>query len=365
MRAVFDKFLLLVIAIAATATTVLYMILTGSAILAALAALGWFWYSAFDGAAWAAVILVLLGLGAALALYFGASTGSHYKGLGGLINRTIDAFIAWLGTLKYFSSPFCVVEDPGSYKIKGYEIRRLIDGHDRADPLAGLEPGDILLRGFDGYVDGKLIAMTSGGKGIAQRFSHAALYLGELSENDRPLVAKDLKTPDADGNWREAAQCEKEAFRNDCEYFQPGRQMLVHAMSKGVFVEDILTFLRCDYVAVLRLKTDENSDRVAVINEVRENALGKIGSSYDFQFDQCKAFHRFSCSEFVYFCYHDANINIGLKPRKHSILGLLTRESITPVDIYESASRNSVLQVVWKSSALSEKTKGVMSGTNT
>ena len=81
-----------------------------------------------------------------------------YPGLTGRIDACADAFIAWIGTLKYFTSPISLVEDPGSCRIKGAEIRELIDGK--------LEPGDILLRGYDGYLDGIMIGLTGGGQGL-------------------------------------------------------------------------------------------------------------------------------------------------------------------------------------------------------
>lgn len=308
-----------------------------------------------------------------------------YRGLGGRLDARIDSLFAWIGTLKYFTSPLAIVEDPGAYKIKGDEIRALIDDV--------LRPGDILLRGFDGYVDGVLIGMAGDAGGPGKYFSHAALYIGELDDQrDRPLVARRLQTADADGVWREASTQQKEEIRYSGAYYQPGRQMVIHSMTRGVFTEDILTFVRCDYLAVLRLASDQISydaadrenagktmlipdltgetraihDRLMkgatlaseeIITALRHSALGKIGSCYDFQFNAIKSAHIFSCSEFVYYCYKSIHCYLGLLPVKHAFMQrFFARETITPADIYLATTSRPAgkerLRVVWQNRAL-------------
>jgi hypothetical protein len=303
-----------------------------------------------------------------------------YVGTGSFLNARIDEFIAWIGTLKYFTSPIVLVEDPGSYKIKGVEIRELIDGK--------LQPGDILLRGYDGYIDGVMIRHSGGAEGIGVYFSHAALYLGELVDADKSIAARRLEIQDESGLWIEASEDDKEKVRNDPNYFQTGRQMVVHAMTKGVFIEDILTFLRCDYLIVLRLHdtieldpseliedkslimelpsdaegirlklmNGESVNKDEIIEAVRRSALGKIGSCYDFQFNDTKDYHRFSCSEFVYYCFKSIQCYLGLKLKMRGFLNLFfRRETITPSDIYEAAYIQNKLEIVWQSNSLQEK----------
>lgn len=303
-----------------------------------------------------------------------------YVGSGSFLNARIDELIAWIGTLKYFTSPIVLVENPGSYKIKGAEVRELIDGK--------LQPGDILLRGYDGYIDGVMIRHSGGAEGLGVYFSHAALYLGELVDADKSIVARRLEIQDESGHWHPASEDDKEAVRNDPNYFQTGRQMVVHAMTKGVFVEDILTFLRCDYLIVLRLhdtfkldpselKEDkslimnlppdaekirgklmkgESINKDEVIEAVRLSALGKIGSCYDFQFNDAKDYHRFSCSEFIYYCFKSIQCYIGLNLKMRGFLNIFfRRETITPSDIYEAASIQKKLEIVWQSNSLKEK----------
>lgn len=305
-----------------------------------------------------------------------------YSGIKGWFDERIDRLIEWIGTLKYFTLPICLVEDPGSYKIKGYEIRELIDDTSSCQ----LQPGDILLRGYDGYLDGLLIRCSGGAQGRGKYFSHAALYLGELTEEkDKPIAARRLQVGDETGHWGSATPGEMDAIRNDPEYFQPGRQMVIHAMSRGIFVEDILTFSRCDYLAVLRLKEKirlkkgdfddrelvslsgsrdaeairarlkegEEVVREEIIKLVHDSALGKIGACYDFQFNDIKKAYRFSCSEFVYYCYKSIHGYLGLHPKKHGFMDMFfIRTSITPGDIYEAAEKNRKFEIAWTSKSL-------------
>jgi hypothetical protein len=302
----------------------------------------------------------------------------RYVGLTGWLDKLVDRFIAWIGTLKYFTSPLSLVEDPGSYKIKGDEIRTLIDG--------GLQPGDILLRGYDGYLDGLMISISGGGGGIKRHFSHAALYLGDLNDgSDKAIVARRLEVMDEQGRWKEATLAEKDRVRNDTAYYEPGRQRVVHSMARGVFTEDILTFLRCDYLVVLRLPAQIQLDaddmeqdrslvrelaadadairrglmqgqpvaRADVVAAVHRSALGKIGSCYDFQFNDGKRHNRFSCSEFVYYCYKSIHCYLGLQLKKRAFMGFLfPRLTITPGDIYDAAVLRGKLEVVWTSRSL-------------
>ncbi|MEN9886034.1 MAG: hypothetical protein RL758_612 [Pseudomonadota bacterium] len=302
----------------------------------------------------------------------------RYVGLSGFVNKLIDRFIAWIGTIKYFTQPMGLVQDPGSYKIHGNEIRELID--------KVLQPGDILLRGYDGYLDGIMIRLSGGGSSLSRHFSHAAYYAGDLIEaRDKPIVARRLQVMNESGDWVEASEDQKDKVRNDPGYFESGRQRVIHAMTKGVFTEDILTFVRCDHLVVLRLPptmsigpgerqsfdpliaqlapdarqiqqkllSGETVTREEVLERVHASALGKIGSCYNFQFNDGKKYNRFSCSEFVYYCFKSVHAYLGLHMVKHGFLGFLfVRESITPADIFDAAIQTKKLEVVWTSRSL-------------
>jgi hypothetical protein len=374
MKDILGKILLLVVAILVKLLFMIYKVFAWAVPLAALALLGWLVCQAWSLDWRAGGALLLLVLLSAYALYhYAEATLPASVGAGGWVNRLSDRFIAWIGTLKFFTSPLCLVEDPGSYKIKGTDIREILDGK---NPI---QPGDILLRGYDGYVDGELIRRTGGAQGSGKFFSHAALYVGSLDGvNDKAIVARRLQVPDGAGGWREATAAEKDKVRGDTAYFQSGTQMVIHSMSKGVHVEDILTFVRCDYLIVLRLPDvlqlseediknlplvklandalaiddrlmrGQSVPRPEIVAAARNSALGRIGSGYDFQFDNCRTFHRFSCSEFVYYCYKSVHRYIGLKPKKHSFAGLFARTTVSPTDIYEAAGEGQKLQIVWK-----------------
>jgi hypothetical protein len=198
-------------------------------------------------------------------------------------------------------------------------------------------------------------------------------------------VARRLQVLNDHGGWVDATPAQMEAVRNDEKYYQPGRQKMVHAMTKGVFTEDILTFLRCDYVVVLRLperfELTENEMKVdrslisalapdadlirqkliaghtvtaaEVIDAVHLSALGKIGACYDFQFTDATTQNRFSCSEFVYYCFKSIHCYLGLELKRHAFMNIFfPRETITPADIYEAAVSHKKLQVIFESESL-------------
>ncbi|MGE5467761.1 MAG: hypothetical protein ACM3Y9_10085 [Ignavibacteria bacterium] len=374
MRAFLEKILLVAVAIFVKLLFMIYKVLAWPLALLALFVVAWLAFLAFNHFLGAALLLAGLVLASAWALYHYADrTLPANVGAGGWASRISDRFIAWLGSIKYFSSPLCLVEDPGSYRIKGADLRLLTDGD---SPL--LQPGDILLRGYDGYLDGELIRRTGGAAGPAQFLSHAALYVGPIDgEEDKRLAARRLKMRDANGTWRQATEAEKDKVRNDPAYFQSGRQMVIHSMAKGVHVEDILTFLRCDYLVVLRLPGKVGlhdpaaskaplvalSDGAASVDArlrqgyavpreeiwalARASALGRIGTGYDFLFDSCETFHKFSCSEFVYYCYKSAHRYIGLEPREHGFAGLFKRVTVSPGDVYAAFEPGRKLEFGW------------------
>lgn len=374
MRAALDKVLLVVVAIFVKLLFTLYKLLAWPLVLIALFMVAWLAYLSIAGFSGAALLLAGLALAGAFALYHYADhTLPASVGAGGWASRISDRFIAWLGTIKFFTSPLCLVEDPGSYRIKGSDIRTLLDGD---DPL--LKPGDILLRGYDGYLDGELIRRTGGASGAGRYLSHAALYVGPLDDKrDKEIAARRLKRLAADGSWRPATDAEKDAVRNDPGYFQPGRQMVAHSMAKGVHVEDILTFVRCDYLVVLRLPDEialspeelrnqplielnnaamsiderliqrQSVTRDEIVAAAHNSALGRIGTGYDFLFDSCRNFHKFSCSEFVYYCYKSVHRYIGLTPQDHSFAGLFKRTTISPADVYAACDPGGKLKLVW------------------
>ena len=249
-------------------------------------------------------------------------------------------FLTMFGDLKIFGWPMFLLYDPGSFKVKGDETRALMDM---------IEPGDILVRGYHNYLDGHF---------IPGYFSHVGLYVGEVVEGDRESVnaaARGLK--------------DKESA-----IFHTGKQMVIHALAEGVLLEDLISFSRCDYLAVLRFPStlrlrakdwkplaplspreqkihDDLHEGVRVnfsdvFGCIKDAALGKLGTDYDFDFN----FNRFdylSCSELVYFATKcvGAFLNVDVEDRR--VLMFLRRSLIQP-DAFASAP----LDVVWRSRSL-------------
>ena len=117
-----------------------------------------------------------------------------------------------------------------SYKIKGPQTREILNV---------LKEGDILLRRYSHYL-GSLI--------IPGYFSHAAIYVGDNE--------------------------------------------IIHMLGAGITKEDILTFLRCDDIVVLRA-----SEGLAKEAFYQAKAYYIAGIEYDFNFNDKP--DRFYCTEFI------------------------------------------------------------------
>lgn len=243
---------------------------------------------------------------------------------------SMNAFLKVFGDLKIFPWPFFLIYDPGSYRVKGEDIRDVIQ-------LA--RPGDILLRGYYNYLDGYF---------IPGYFSHVGLYLGEITEADKTY----LPTPAGE------------------KYFRTGEQIVAHAMAEGVFMEDLINFCRCDVMAILRFPETifpqtpvpvstsdftaaelalherlQNSDKIPFsecFSVLLQLALGQVGKPYDFQFN-FKNYNNMSCTEFVYFCIKSLELFHQLSPRRKRFL-IFDKTVLTP-----DAFLASPLERVWQS----------------
>lgn len=182
------------------------------------------------------------------------------------IQKTVFRFI---GDIKWsgWKKPFWFTINANGYQLKGEHYRFL---------SKILEPGDILIRRFEGYVD----------KWIIPGFwNHGGIYIGGK------------------------------------------REQVVHAISDGVIVEDILNFMRTDHMIVLRAPSE-------MVENAIKRANGIIGLEYDFSFDFIGR-KRFSCTEVVDFCYPNM-----ITPQKR--FGKIT---IVADDIVSSSELN----IIWDS----------------
>ena len=175
------------------------------------------------------------------------------------------AIFKFLGDIRWhgITHPFWITINAKTFQIKGHHCREV-------EELA--QPGDILIRRFEGYLDKFLIPGW---------FNHAGLYTGEYQ--------------------------------------------VVHAISDGVVVEDLLDFMRTDHIVVLRPPNHLKTQAIS-------KAIKAVGNEYDFNFDFNNTV-RFSCTELIGYCYSDL-----IKPIKR-----FGRATIIADDIV----KNPNLQIVW------------------
>lgn len=251
----------------------------------------------------------------------------------------LDKFLTFFGDLKIFPFPMFFIYDPGSYRVKGEDIRKL---------LSMVKPGDILVRGFTNYLDGYF---------IPGYFSHAGLFVGPVEEKDRELVHRPRGK----------------------KLFRPGEQMVVHALAEGVLMEDLIQFCRCDFMAVLRFPekvkrspqvqplpipaNQHHAEEKSIVQrmeggeEIRFGeafpvifrvALENLGRPYDFNFD-FGSFARLSCTELVYFCTKCLGPFLEIAPIKQRVL-FISKAMIPP-----DAFVRSRLELIWASSAVDRR----------
>jgi uncharacterized protein YycO len=130
--------------------------------------------------------------------------------------------------------PFFFLYKPQLHRVKGHQIREIINL---------IEPGDIFLRSFKGYLNTILV----------NGWGHAALYVG-----------------------------------NDT---------IIHSVGEGTIKEDILDFCRCDEITVLRPKCSQT-----VKDEAIKEIFLLLGSQYDFNF--FRGDKKYYCSELIDAAYN-------------------------------------------------------------
>jgi hypothetical protein len=261
-------------------------------------------------------------------------------------DRVLQKFLTIFGCIKVFRFPFFMIYDPRTFAIKGKQTREVLNL---------LQPGDILLRNYANYLDGYFIPGT---------FSHAGFYIGKV-------------TPEDVKNYSGVA--------NPAEV-DTGEQMVIHSMARGIFVEDVINFCRCDGMAVLRFprqlqrqigldlpqrvqnyfKSPEIHGQYGKEPILAEQALAtrllqgetldfdkdvfpiffrtalsQLGKPYDFDFN-FDDFSAMSCTEFVYFLSKSVCWNYGIQPVEKKVM-FKSRRIIQP-DAFE----NSALSVIWK-----------------
>ena len=172
-------------------------------------------------------------------------------------------FLTIFGDIKIFRWPLFLVYDPSDYEITGEE---------KIEVLRHIKPGDVVIRGYNHYLDGKFIPSKHG-------WSHAGVYIG---------------------NYK-----------------------VIHAVAEGVSEINILDFMNCDRILVMRPLNCVD------IGIERAKRFLKERVPYDFGFNN--GISALYCFELAAECYKE----LRLEKKKVSLLkGLIKRKD--PVYLAES-----------------------------
>lgn len=172
-------------------------------------------------------------------------------------------FLTFFGDIKVFSYPLWLVYDPDDFQVGGKKV---------LDIIKTLKPGDIILRGYNKYLDGKFIPSKT-------KFSHGAVYIGE------------------------------------------GK--IIHAVAEGVSLTNVIDFTRCDRIAVFRPINGQDE----AIKRAKEFLGAKV--PYDFGFE--RGVSALYCFELCGECYKELGI-----PRYtvKKFFGLVKRNNVYLADSF-------------------------------
>lgn len=150
--------------------------------------------------------------------------------------KTKSVLLNILGDIQYYKYPLFLIYNPTTFKIKHHQARV-------AEKM--IQPGDIILRRYDHYMDGLF---------IPGKYSHTGIYIGN--------------------------------------------GMMIHAIAEGVQEIDIGDFLRCDGFIILR---PSSGQEVAIAR-----AKKMLGRLYDFNFAPGSG--RLYCHEVGAVAYRELNV---------------------------------------------------------
>lgn len=189
-----------------------------------------------------------------------------------------ELFFSIYGSVQVFPYPMFILFKCPHYKLKDDHKRQIFEI---------LQPGDVLLRRYDYYISGL---------NIPGYWTHAAIYIGNNT--------------------------------------------VVHMLGGGICSEDILQFVNCDDIIILRCE-NELSINSAVENAKRYLSL-KIEYDHDFNFI---THERFSCTELIsvlynHLTYDDSYAHDTIYKK---LTRKLSKDSILPDDFLYTT-----LKTVWK-----------------
>lgn len=163
-------------------------------------------------------------------------------------------FLTAFGNIKCFDWPLFLVYDPTYFKMDGPHMKKALDL---------IQPGDVILRGYDSYLDGKFIDDN-------YKYSHGALYIGH--------------------------------------------DKIIHAVAEGVSEIDILEFMQCDRICIFRPAKYQK----AAISKAKQFLKNNV--KYDFSFR--KGSSALYCFELCAECYDKLSLQ---KIKVSKFLGLVKR----------------------------------------
>jgi len=117
-----------------------------------------------------------------------------------------------LGNTRLSKRPLFLNYKPHSFALKARHTREV---------MKIVQPGDILVRSYNKYLDGHFIPGT---------FTHVGFYLGQVNDTYLKQLAK---------------------IDNPLQYNR-GPQMVIHTLGDKVLLEDLIDFCRCDGLAIMR-----------------------------------------------------------------------------------------------------------------
>lgn len=166
-------------------------------------------------------------------------------------------FLTMFGNIKIFKWPLFLVYDPNYFNVGGKQV---------LDIIQILKPGDIILRGYDCYLDGLFIPDPLS-------YSHGSIYIGN------------------------------------------GK--IIHAVAEGVSETDIIEFTRCDRIAIFRPKKYQRS----AIKKAKD--FLKNNTPYDFGFNNSVS--SLYCFELCGLCYEKLNIPTSTVKK---LFGLIKKKNV-------------------------------------
>lgn len=180
-----------------------------------------------------------------------------------LLYRVKRRLLTIFGDIRLFRWPMFVVYQPDGYRVKGPETRAVMDL---------LRPGDVLLRAYDDYLDGRFIP------GGDSRCSHSGVYIGHGE--------------------------------------------VVHAIAEGCVCDDVIDFCRCDRVVVLR----PDAGQAWAVDHAYKCAEASIPYDFDFQ----PGPGTYYCHEFTASCYP----GLGIAMVSRTALGFIRSPRVYLADSF-------------------------------